>query len=506
MRAPRRVLALVAINAAACGALAACNSLTGVGDFQIVDCFDCSDASDGASSPVDGASEASADAAGDSISPNDAPADEDARDSSLVDASEASIADATDAADATPSEAGSLDASDASDAGLAEAAAPEAGPDAGGPDAAGPCVGPPDGGSAVVVSLGLGDQHTCVALTDGTVHCWGDNSFGELGTGEDVVPFYLTATTAVGVQHAGAVSADGRHTCAIVDAGVWCWGDDYYGELGYDAGTTTCAGAPCSPLPTPIQGIPAAPSSLGLAQSTYALLGSTLYSWGVTPFPSPVPGPALTAYTDAGLPFATIDEIAVAGDHACARSGDQIACWGDNTYGQLGRGSTSGTSPGLVNVSGVVHVCSGDAFSCFTAVDGGVSCFGFDYHGELGSVGPDLCGSFPCSTTPTPVNLPIFATNVACGDGFACALSTDGTVECWGYDGDGETGIGGSGGQSLAPAQINSFACVMQLAVHGTHACALRTDGSLWCWGDNANGQLGDGTQNASFSPERIEY
>jgi alpha-tubulin suppressor-like RCC1 family protein len=210
------------------------------------------------------------------------------------------------------------------------------------------------------------------------------------------------------------------------------------------------------------------------------------------------------------------------GDFSCAllQSGG-VDCWGDNAFGQLGDGTTTGPdycagfacSSTPVAVSGLTNataVSTGYSHSCALLQSGGVDCWGINSSGELGdgtTTGPDCAGS--CSSTPVAVSGLTNATAVAVGNSHSCALLQGGGVDCWGDNQVGELGDGTSTGPencgldaagcSTTPVAVSGLTNATAISAASGNSCALLQGGGVYCWGDNQIGQLGDGT---STGPE----
>ncbi len=199
-----------------------------------------------------------------------------------------------------------------------------------------------------------------------------------------------------------------------------------------------------------------------------------------------------------------VTAITAGGDHTCAiLSGGNVACWGRNNYGQLGNGTTTGSSvPVLVSgISGVTAIAAGGSHTCAIVAGGDVVCWGFNDAGELGN--GTTSGLSP-NPTPVAVSAITGATAIAAGLQDTCAVLGDGSIDCWGYNGQGELGNGTFTGSST-PVAVNGVTAATQIAVGGDHTCALLLDGSVDCWGNNGNGQLGDGqSNNVSAIPVQV--
>ena len=177
--------------------------------------------------------------------------------------------------------------------------------------------------------------------------------------------------------------------------------------------------------------------------------------------------------------------------HSCAlMSGGTIDCWGDNSQGELGNGSSGGISTSPVQVSGIstaTAISSGYEFTCAVLSNETVECWGYNNDGQLGN------GTTSSSSTPVQVSGITNAVNVTAGWQQACALLSDGTVKCWGYNASGQLG-NGSYTSSSTPVTVSGLSSVKEVASGGSHVCALINGGTIKCWGDNSNDQLGNGS------------
>lgn len=291
--------------------------------------------------------------------------------------------------------------------------------------------------SATAVALGW--IHTC-ALTDaGGVMCWGHNKNNELGDGTNVDRWSPVGVSGLG-GGARALTRGARHGCVLSTGdGVRCWGYNYYGQLGDGTNANRSAAVDVSGL-------------------------------------------------DGG-----VSAVSAGAFHTCALTSDGgVECWGDNSRGQLGDGTTherwspAGVS-GLAN--GVIAVAGGDSHSCAVLRGGGVKCWGDNQYGQLGD------GTTHRRLTPVDVQgLSGGATALALGHRQSCALLTDGAVECWGGNEFGQVGDGTTRRRLAAVGVSGLAAGVIAIAAGDSHTCALLRVGSMKCWGYNDWGQLGDGT------------
>jgi alpha-tubulin suppressor-like RCC1 family protein len=209
-----------------------------------------------------------------------------------------------------------------------------------------------------------------------------------------------------------------------------------------------------------------------------------------------------------GLVPGVSNAVAIAaGATTCAvLSTGALECWGYNAYGQLANGKTSNSSvPVTIGSLKVASVAVGGDFVCAALQDGTVDCWGSNVTGDLGN------NSTTNSPTPVKVSGVTGAVAVTAGDGHACALLSGGGISCWGYDGDGELGNGSTPLDSPVPVAVSGlFAAATTVQAGSAHTCALEptVEGMgrqpiplVQCWGTDSFGQLGDGTTNNSALP-----
>jgi alpha-tubulin suppressor-like RCC1 family protein len=316
-------------------------------------------------------------------------------------------------------------------------------------------------------TLAVGYQHACAILGDGSLRCWGANSYGQLGQGTttDVGDNAGESTVAVDLgagRTAVAVSAGEYHTCAVLDTGqLRCWGYNGEGQLG---------------------------------QGNTASIGDD-------------PGETTVA-VDLG-PGRTAVAVAAGSRHTCAvLDTGQLRCWGANDYGQLGQGNTNniGDNPGETPVAvdlgagrKVVAVSAG-YHTCAALDNGQLRCWGYNAFGQLGQGDTDNIGDNPGETTVS-LDLGAGRTAVAlsASTNDACVVLDTGQLRCWGYNGSGQlaqggvNNIGDQPGETTAAVDLGPGRTATAVSVGYAHMCALLDTGQLRCWGINDFGQLGQG-------------
>lgn len=393
-------------------------------------------------------------------------------------------------------------------------------------------------------AVSAGGFHTCaIAALDGTGYCWGWNYQGQLGLGFDRTALSQTSQPRrIATSHKFTELVTGElHSCGREGfQTLLCWGTRERGQLGDGVCAPSGMGSTCfpsseSPLTIVSGGI------LGGAQlhldkvivggtfscvvsvnaGTGSFASRNLRCWGTADVDgrgiffadSAASAPVLTP---GATPDANVTEVTTGGAHLCTKTDDiwWARCMGINNHAQLGDG-TVGNDPNpswypkdFTIVGGEAANPGGDGYptsglsaggnhTCaFDAV--GVLCWGSNTSGQLGA---PVAGD---AVYPTRVALTVPAIALAAGDAHTCALTGTGAVWCWGSNSNGQLGRGTIGGSSSTPAQVSGALTFVSISAGGAHTCGVTADGSIYCWGGNAIGQLGDGTQTDRGAPVRV--
>lgn len=297
-------------------------------------------------------------------------------------------------------------------------------------------------------------NHTC-AVSRGRAYCWGLNSSGQLGLGD--AELRSSPTRVDGAAPFVAISAARRHTCALLESGeILCWGANDRGQLGQ-----------------------------GDRQSRSSPVSVNL------------PAPAASLSSDF--------------EHACALLDDaRLYCWGKNDEGQLGQSdgypsaddrAADALRPVEVPGADFTHVDTGDGHTCATRDDGSLWCFGRNSFGELGNDRAEQI------RTPTRVGTRTNWASSDAGQNHSCALERDGALWCWGRNtsapNDGAP-LGLAGVDVIrTPTRVGTETGWSELGSDTFHTCALRAN-ELYCWGRNAEGQLGTGDLDVRAEPTHV--
>lgn len=298
--------------------------------------------------------------------------------------------------------------------------------------------------SGVIAIAATASDYSCAVRSNGEVLCWGSNEAGKLGDGTTLDRQIPTQVVGFGPgSGVKSVTLGGRHTCALKSNGaVYCWGNNEFGQLG--TGTTEA-----SPVPTQVFGL--GPESgvvaiaAGLNHSCAVKSDQSVSCWGSNASGALgdgtlgghyVPLPVTNLGTDSGAV-----NVSAGSNYSCAtRQDGAVLCWGDNSYGQLGDGGSSPFAPtpqlAMVPGSNALDV-SGIQFHTCARTDSGVYCWGLNAAGQLGD------GTVESRSTPAQVlTLGADINAIAVGGFHSCARKSDGALLCWGANFRGQLGDG----------------------------------------------------------------
>lgn len=344
--------------------------------------------------------------------------------------------------------------------------------------------------SSIAQSIATGGFHTLAICNDSTVKAFGENASGQLGNGSTIdsnIPVAVSGLSGV-IAVSGGGDQTSAHSMALKsDGSVWTWGSNQYGALGDGSFIN-------SYVPMQVSGLSQVNAiSAGGWHSVALKNDGTVWTWGFNSDgqlgDSTVINQSIPIQIN-GL--SNIVAIAAGTYHTLALKNDgTVWAWGDNAYGQLGDGtSTDRLYPVQVSgLIGVIKLAAGRFFSLAVKSDGTVWTFGDNVYGQLGN-GSTIGSNVPIQVTGlTGVTSAVTATGA-----FHClAVKSDGSIWSWGRNSNGNLGINTTA-NSPVPVQMLSISSAVGVAAGFNFSVLYLSNGTLWGCGRNSSGQLGDGT------------
>jgi uncharacterized protein (TIGR03437 family) len=346
-----------------------------------------------------------------------------------------------------------------------------------------------------MTAIGAGASHSLALNSNGTVWAWGDNEYGQLGngaSGNSDLPVQVSGLTGV-----TAIAAGWYHSLALLKNGtVWAWGANGSGELGN--GTTTS-----SNVPVQVSGLTAVVAIAAGSGFSLALLNNgAVWAWGDNQYGQLGNG----TQTESNVPVQVtgltgVTAIAAGQQHSLALNSGAVWAWGSNSSAQLGDGkfANSNVPVQVSGLNGVTAIAAGADHSLALNGVGSVWAWGDNDADELGNA-ISLYSKVPIEVS----SLVGAATAIAAGDEYSLAVE-NGTVLAWGSSALGELGNGSSANNNVpAPVEVSSLTGVMAIAASLNHSMALTSAGTVWAWGDNEYGELGNGSSADSNVPVTV--
>lgn len=361
-----------------------------------------------------------------------------------------------------------------------------------------------------ITSVATGREHGC-AIANGAPYCWGNNTYGELGTTtvaqgtQSQLPVRTNAAIGTTSGYAATKISSGKnHNCAIVNGRIFCWGANSNGQIG----TNDTADKPVPITPSGFVGFKGATDvSAGLNHSC-GIVNGNAYCWGDNTYGQLGTGDTTSSTTarQVNLPGLYFSAISAGADHTCAIAESTVYCWGRNNSRQIGDNSTTQrNNPTAIPIGGglaATHISVGNGFTCAIA-DGKAYCWGSNSAGQIGR-------TTATTTQGTPYLLPVLAesvfTDIKVGDNFACGVVA-GYAHCWGSNANGQLGRTSNSTnyyQVLRVASPVDGKNTTSLTAGDTHACSV-SNNIAYCWGNNTNGKLGNNSTTNSSTPVAVQ-
>jgi len=333
----------------------------------------------------------------------------------------------------------------------------------------------------------------------------------------------LAAFISLNAQSIG--TGNSEHTIVTKSDGtVYTWGYNGYGQLGNGNTGTGSNNVPVAVYTSGVlNGKTITQVADGYGHSIALASDGTVYTWGYNDYGQL--GNGITG-TDSNVPVAvntsgvlsgkTITQVASGSYHSIALASDgKVYTWGYNNHGQLGTGNTTTSNvPVAVDASVVLsgktitQAAAGQYHSIALASDGKVYTWGYNSNGQLGN-GNNTTSNVPVAVITSGVLIGKTITKVAAGASHSIALASDGTVYTWGYNGYGQLGNGDNTRRNVPVAVSTSVVLsgktITQVAAGGHHSIALASDEKVYPWGYNSKGQLGNGNNTNSNVPVAVD-
>jgi alpha-tubulin suppressor-like RCC1 family protein len=352
-----------------------------------------------------------------------------------------------------------------------------------------------------VLAGGLAMPPAASADTAQVVYAWGYNADGQAGADPNIAGDRVLSPVPVhgAAANVTQLSGQGRFVLSLrSDGTVWGWGFNSFGVLG---------DRPSSFVPAQIGGLPPGivQVAAGLNHGAAVAADGSVWTWGgnlhgALGYPTPGAEYSLTPHQVPGLSGVT--QVAAGEDFTVAlRSGGYVSTWGRNDAGQLGDGTTTDRATPARNLTGygITQVSAGRHYA-LARRPGSVWAWGYNRFGQLGNGSTALGSATPVLVDRRTQN----ATQIVAGEYHAFAVDPDGSLWAWGYNYNGELGLGTAGQAAdrvRTPQKVPGLAGVTQLAAGAGTSMALRSDGTLLAWGYEDSGLRGDGIPRTGSLP-----
>ena len=383
-------------------------------------------------------------------------------------------------------------------------------------------------GNGLLGQISVGGVHTCALTSTGGVKCWGAGSSGQLGDNstshrDHPVTVVATGTNNNALANIVQVSTGGYHSCAVTSSKkVKCWGKGDNGRLGNDQSSST---------DHPVKVVDGDGSSTDLTNIiqissgdsyTCALTSSgNVLCWGKGDYgqlgnddSSDKDHPVTVVNgNNSNTPLANIVQVSSGNSHACALTfSGNVQCWGRGGNGRLGNDGVANKDHPVTVVTGdnqntaladIVQISSGGAHTCALTSAGNVKCWGYGNYGTLGNDCNNNCTDkdHPVTVISSDGSSTPLADIIQISSGLyhVCALKSSGKSVCWGYPAYGQLGNNDTTTDKDHPVNVvtsdtnnNPLPNIVQISSGTFHSCALMSSGEVKCWGNEANGRLGN--------------
>ena len=354
--------------------------------------------------------------------------------------------------------------------------------------------------SMTFIVITSGTSHSCGVATDNRAYCWGDNFNGEIGDG--TTTDRLKPTLVAGNLRFSVVSAGDNFTCGLTTLKkAYCWGWNDSGMLG--DGTVIDRH-----MPVAVKGglvfRQIRPGGRHTCGTTTSNLG---YCWGANQYGQLGDGSEVTRRLTPSRVAGTLPFLRViaGGFHSCGiTTSNRAYCWGNGGSGQVGDGKTylRFTPRAVAGGLSFKQVAPGYQHTCGVTTTDRAYCWGINDHGQIGD-GTNV----PNRLTPVAVSGPYLFIGVSAAEVHNCGVTQQKRAFCWGSNLYGQLGNGTSTSKPVPlVTNVSGGLTFSQVAggLASLHSCGLTLTGKAYCWGGNFDGQLGDGSTTAHYTPVAV--
>ncbi len=352
-----------------------------------------------------------------------------------------------------------------------------------------------------VIAVAAAKDSTCAVIQGGKAFCWGQNVHYQVGAGGSAASIFEEPTPVNLPVGALDIACGGDHCCAVAQNGLYCWGNDSYGQSsGLGAGREKPGLVVKVPTKVAVAAVGVA---LGYYHTCALDAGGVVRCFGLGIGGQLGDGSSQVGSKPVVVALPQPAQVLRCGHfHCCAIVSGVPYCWGDNGYGQLGLSTSvkTLTPQAAKGVQGAVALALGFGHTCAVLEAGSVMCWGENSGGQAGTKGTNVY-------TPTLVAGLTGVTVLGAGAVHTCAVA-GGKLVCFGYNTYAQSAPGSNSTLIATPTAVAGLppgAQVVGIALGAAHSCVRTSAAGLFCWGANGYGQIGNGTHKDQPTPWQVQ-